>query len=499
MTQPSRTPTLRTSPTLLHPLLLSLSLAAALTACGGGDGFNTAQSPGGDQTTTPSTPTGPTPTTPTISIDAATRVVANTVYTSSASLSSGTATGITWDWGDGSAAGTTNPATHVWSRAGSFISRLSAVVNGSTLAGTQTTVVVGAPVSVKALRSCALKPDRTVACWGNNYHGGLGDGTSANNSATPVAVAGLTGVMALAVGNGHSCALKTGGSVACWGWGNVGQLGNGTTTVDQTSTVAVSGLTDAVALDANSNHTCAVKSDGTVACWGSNSGGELGDGTTTARSTPVTVTGLSSVTAIALGSTHSCALKSDGTVACWGSSLYGRLGNGVTASQIFSSPVAVSGLSDAIALAAGDAHTCALKSDGSVACWGFNTNGELGNGTTTRSGTPVAVSGLANAIALASGYSHTCALKADNTLACWGYNPSGQVGNGSTVNQTSPVAVAGLSGVAAVGTGQDHSCALKKDGSVLCWGGNGSGQIGDGSTTTRSAPTAAQGGSAYWQ
>ena len=237
---------------------------------------------------------------------------------------------------------------------------------------------------------------------------------------------------------------------------------------------------------AGSNHTVAVRSDGTVVAWGQNSYGQLGDGTATNRSSPVILPGLTGVVAVAAGVSHTVALKSDGTVVAWGSNTFGQLGDGTTTNR--SSPAVVPGLTGVVAVAAGLYHAVALKSDGTVVAWGYNNYGQLGDGTTTQRNIPVVVPGLSSVVAVATGAYFTVAIKSDGTVVAWGNNSFGQLGDGTTTTRLSPVVVAGLSGVAAVDTGSYHTVALKSDGTVVAWGYNSSGQLGDGTTTQRNIP-----------
>jgi alpha-tubulin suppressor-like RCC1 family protein len=329
--------------------------------------------------------------------------------------------------------------------------------------------------------ACALLASGAVECWGSNYYGELGNG-STNNSSTPVGVSGLSGpATAIATGTYHSCALLAGGTVECWGYNFYGQLGNGSTT-DSSTPVVVSGLSGATAIAAGSYHSCALLAGGTVECWGYNTDGELGNGTTTESNTPVAVSTLSGpATAIAGGFFHTCALLSNGTAECWGDNINGELGNGTNTSS--DTPVAVSGLSGATAVAAGANHSCALLAGGTVECWGYNSEGQLGNGTNTSSNTPVAVSMLSGATAIATGAYHSCALLASGTVECWGYNSEGQLGNGTNTNSNTPVAVSTLSGAAAITAGFGDSCALLSNGTLQCWGYNAEGELGNNDPT----------------
>ena len=346
-----------------------------------------------------------------------------------------------------------------------------------------------AAVSAGDSHTCALTAAGAVLCWGRNNEGQLGDATSPNKT-SPVGVASTqSGSDAIATGGFHACELTSVGGVKCWGSNSNGQLGNGTTS-DSPTPADVTGLTSGVSEIATGGlHSCALTTSGGVKCWGWNFWGQVGIGTVKDVSVPSDVTGLTSgVQAIALGGHHSCALLTSGGVKCWGQN-FGDLGDGTTAKRLV--PVDVIGLTTgAAAITAGISHTCAITTAGGAQCWGRNNYGQLGIGTSATRLTPAPVVGLDTGVAaIAGGGNHTCAVMTGGGVACWGWNLYGQLGNGTTKKALVPGAVTGLgSGVAAIATGFMHSCALLSSGSVMCWGNNSYGQVGDGTTADRMTP-----------
>jgi alpha-tubulin suppressor-like RCC1 family protein len=324
-----------------------------------------------------------------------------------------------------------------------------------------------------------------------------GGGDDASPGALDVVVPSAGMATSIAAGSEHTCAIATGGVVYCWGSNANGQLGDGTTT-DRWVPVAVSGLgTSVAAIATGAFHSCALTGGanaGSVLCWGRNDHGQLGNGARADSSVPVPVTGLgSNVTAIAAGGLHTCALWGGG-VSCWGDNEHGQVGDG---SKVVdrTAPVAVSGVSaGAASIAAGGAHTC-VAGPGGMQCWGFDSDGQLGDGSTSDSFLPVAVNALATgASSVSAGGAHTCAITGAAALQCWGYGLYGQIGDNSTGDCVAPTAVSlAAHGALAVAAGGEHSCAIDSAGAAWCWGEDQSGQLGDNGSVDSATPVPAMG------
>ncbi len=277
--------------------------------------------------------------------------------------------------------------------------------------------------------------------------------------------------------NGNfSCATKLDATAWCWGLNSSGQLGDGTTT-DRSRPVQVLDLAGVVSVDTGYEYACALKSDTTVWCWGNNSNSSLGDGTTTNRNRPVQVkdsTGLSyltGITQVSTGSGHACAVTSNGSAWCWGWNHYYILGSSGPASSI---PKAVPNISTATQIRAGGFYTCVLLASGAISCWGERITGSAG------------LSGV-TFLSISKG-NHICAVATDLALKCWGLNSEGQLGIGDTIDRTSPTTVAGFEGALSVSSNNHNTCAVKANGTPWCWGWNAFGQVGVASTANQIVP-----------
>ena len=359
------------------------------------------------------------------------------------------------------------------------------VVNGAVLHVTQ--------ISAGGYHTCALTTAGGVKCWGADNYGQLGNDASLTDKLIPVDVLGLTsGVTSISAGKYHTCALITAGGVKCWGYDLNGQLGNDTSLTDKPTPVDVQGLTSGVAsISAGVYHTCAVTTAGGAKCWGANGLGQLGNGNTTQKPTPVDVQGLTfGVTSISTGQFHTCALTTSGGLKCWGYDGYGQLGDDDVAANKLTA-VDVFGLTSGVVnVSTGQHHTCAVTAEGNLKCWGYNNVGQLGDNSATNKLTPVDVQGLTSGVArVSAGVSHTCAVTTAGGAKCWGLDTQGQLGDNSTTSKPTPVDVWGLtSGVASISCGGYHTCAVTTTGAAKCWGYSNYGQLGNNSTTSKPTP-----------
>ena len=378
--------------------------------------------------------------------------------------------------------------------------------------------------------TCAVLVDGRAECWGGNLYGQLGDGTRVGRS-TPAPIRNvdgfeLTGLMQVDAGTSHSCATSGElAAVVCWGYARYGQIGDGTTgdgqsvrshpTVVRVAPDAL--LVEVAQVAVGDNHTCAVRSNGTVACWGLNTSGQLGSGAVggidqpTVHAGHVVVPGgtlLGDAVQITAGAAHTCALMRDTTVRCWGENSLGQLGTGSAgADRPFPTPVTTfaggPALAGAIQLSAGANHTCATLSDSSVRCWGQASSAQLGTGSWDGVGSFRAVpSTVRNPVTMfdvldvTGGTQHTCARLEDTTARCWGSRLDGRIGDSSAADgfRTGPTTVgAPIRGVVELTAGGRHTCMLHDWGAVRCWGDDALGQVGDGVAGDNLSPTLVQG------
>jgi alpha-tubulin suppressor-like RCC1 family protein len=348
-------------------------------------------------------------------------------------------------------------------------------------------------VSGGGYHTCAISQlDSTMWCWGENADGQLGYAAHPEQT-TPRRVQSAQGDWkAASAGYEHSCAIDLDDELRCWGRNDKGQVGDRTTATKVAPTEVYLG-SEWTSVSAGFQHTCGIRKVGTLWCWGRNDTyGAVGDGTFTDRTFPVNVGGTETWTSVDTSSGslghHTCAIRADDTLWCWGRNDVGQLGDGSTETR--SVPVQV-GIESWQSVTVGDHHTCAIRTDQTMWCWGWNGYGQLGDGTLATRTEPIQVDAT-SWTSVAAGAAHTCATRTGGALFCWGYNSNGQLGDGTTTDRSEPGTAISDAAWTSVSSGVFHTCGLQNDGSLWCWGRNDKGQLGFGTTTEEPANRAPQ-------
>lgn len=341
-------------------------------------------------------------------------------------------------------------------------------------------------ISSGPYHTCILRSDTRVACMGFNQWGGLGDGTTTNSN-VPILVRDFIGGRFVGAGYAHTCALMIDGTIICWG--RVSNRGAGEITSPRDGSLPpptrVIGVDSAIQLSVGANHSCALLSNQTIKCWGNNGYGQIGNGTVTSSELriPVEVLGINNAVQVAAGQRRTCAILSDQTVKCWGYEYGGPFtGSNETLSPY---PTAVSGLNGVTQIGVGSAGNCALLADQSVKCWAYPV------GYPERPSDPEIVIGVANAIQITAG-DIFCATLFNKSAHCWGRNYNGRIGSGFTEDIWIDPPIKILEDVEVVNAG-GSTCAILDHRKIKCWGGNWYGQLGNGTQESATTPTSVVG------
>ncbi len=292
----------------------------------------------------------------------------------------------------------------------------------------------------------------------------------------------------ISAGYAHTLAIRTDGTLWAWGLNNSGQLGNGTNDPVSYIPVQVGTATNWASVSAGSEHSMAIKTNGTLWAWGRNAESELGNGTNTDSNVPIQVGTDNDWVAVSAGTEHTLAKKANGTLWSWGGNSVGQCGNGTPPNSV-GTPLQIGTDADWESFSTTMYHSMATKSNGTLWVWGRNNSGELGDGTNTDRYTPVQIGSGTNWQTVAAGWSHSLAIKTDGTLWSWGNNNFGALGDGTNDPQNTPIQAGAGTNWQSISAGEDYSVAIRTDGSLWAWGNNFLGQLGISTNTSVSVPT----------
>ncbi|PHV09302.1 hypothetical protein CSQ96_02085 [Janthinobacterium sp. BJB412] len=479
--------------------LVLVPVLAVLAACGGGGG-------GSSTTTTPITPTPPTvtlteiivtPANPSITVGGSQQMIATGKY--SDSKVTVLSTGVTWTAAKG------GQVLKVFTNGlvtGAAVGSDTITATASGVSG-NTTVTVRLPWSdpvaggnqTFSLKISGAKPEGALYGWGSNLLGQLGDSTLTDRNMPTQVSGGVTTWRQIAVGEQHTVALRSDGSLWAWGRNSYGQLGDGTQ-IDRATPVRIGTATDWTYVAAGQAHTLAISGKtGLLWAWGRNFSGQLGDGTTVSRLVPTKIilpapaaggTAISAGwTSVAAGANHSLGLLS-GSLYTWGNNLRGQLGNASTVDSPTPIPI---GTANWVAVTGGALHSAGIRSDGALFTWGDNSNGQIGNNGAQPVLAPFQASTTLNWLRVAAGANHMLALRADGTLWAWGANGDGQLGDGLGQDLGAPTQIGLSTNWVGIAAGLNHSFGRQTDNSLWGWGRNAEGQLGNGGTTNVAQPS----------
>jgi alpha-tubulin suppressor-like RCC1 family protein len=336
-------------------------------------------------------------------------------------------------------------------------------------------------LSLGDFHSCGLQADGQVFCWGLNTQGQSGNGVpGGTGSNVPRVIIGGALFSSISAGGNHTCGINVDKTTMCWGNNVGGQLGVGSN-IDKFEPAPITGGHLFIQVSASTfGHTCGLKANGEVWCWGVNDNGQLGTGNLITQNVAVLVGGGVKFTSISSGGAHTCGISADSSVYCWGRNDRGQVGDGTNLQRLIPTKVAVP--TKFIKVAGGLAHTCALSDNGDPYCWGDNVVGALGDGTTDSRNTPSLVAGTPAFVDIVAGERHTCGLDASGTVLCWGFNNAGALGDGTTETRTSPVALFSTVVFKKIAAGAYHTCGISTTNLTYCWGDNYTFQLGTNGT-----------------
>jgi alpha-tubulin suppressor-like RCC1 family protein len=346
-----------------------------------------------------------------------------------------------------------------------------------------------ATVDAGGTHTCGVRRNGKLYCWGADAAGQVGDGGDSPDEITaPVRIGTYEDWVTVSAGGGHTCGVRRNGKLYCWGSDEDGQIGNGGGYAFAITTPRRIGtFEDWVSVSAGNIHTCGVRKNAKLYCWGSDGRGQVGDGGDIPElgpTAPVRVGSFADWATVSAGYDHTCGIATDGELSCWGEGTNGRLGNGSV--ELEEEPAFVGPFEDWVTVSAGGTHTCGVRRNGKLYCWGSDLFGQVGDGGDYSETilTPRRIGAFLDWGTVSAGPGHTCAVRRNGKLYCWGADFYGEIGDGAelpnTIRVSSPARVGTFEDWATASVGETHSCGVRKNAKLYCWGGDDNGQVGDG-------------------
>jgi alpha-tubulin suppressor-like RCC1 family protein len=340
-------------------------------------------------------------------------------------------------------------------------------------------------VSAGGDHTCGIRHDGKLYCWGDDSNGQVGDGNFISTHKTPGRIGTFEDWAEVSAGGAHTCGVRSNGKLYCWGADYVSQVGNGVDAgSDVLSPQRIGDFEDWADVSAGRLHTCGVRENGKLYCWGYGAMGQLGYVSGGGDpNVPSRVGSFEDWTTVSAGGDHTCGVRANGKLYCWGFDNAGQVGDGNgTTTTGPPTPRRIGSFEDWSDVSAGGAHTCGIRHDGKLYCWGGDGSGEVGNGSPSSPvDAPQRIGTFEDWSEVSAGGGHTCGVRRNGKLYCWGYDNKGQVGDGDAAFAAiTPRRIGSFEDWATASAGSLHSCGVRENGKLYCWGNDDSGQVGDG-------------------
>jgi alpha-tubulin suppressor-like RCC1 family protein len=330
--------------------------------------------------------------------------------------------------------------------------------------------------------TCGIRHGGKLYCWGSDSQGEVGDGP-ADLAVSPRRIGTFEDWANVSTGLAHTCGVRTNGKLYCWGANWNGQLGNGSTNPSDVP-LRIGTSEDWANVSTGQGHTCGVRTTGELYCWGSDNHGQVGDGggfDPNSITSPKRIGTFEDWANVSAGAAYTCGVRKNGKLYCWGYDDRGQVGDG-DATPAADAPRRIGAGEDWARVSTGRSHSCGVRKDGRLYCWGWDEFGQVGDGgsDTTAIKTPRRIGSHEDWATVDAADGHTCGVRTNGNLYCWGSNGAYKLGNGSGGDEDTPKRVGDFADWTTASAGGSYSCGIRHGGKLYCWGSDGNYQLGNG-------------------